>query len=124
MDGWITFNKLKSFILITAGVGFSSSRILLISEKTRRPLRALEEIHFYGVIDQVGGQFADGEAKTLFKSQRPEDPGGVLDKAQIVQDADRLVLDIFLGRKKINEGAKSIRVQVDGEGIDGEIASE
>ena len=85
---------------------------------------AFEKIHLDRIGNQAGSQFADCESESLLKSDGPEDPGGILYKAQVVKDPNGFFIYILLGRKKIDECAESIRIEPDGKRIDGKIAPE
>jgi len=81
-----------------------------------------EEIHFYCISDQAKGVLANLKAKPVLKSDCPENPGGILNKAQAMKYSDGLFLDVPLGTKKINKKAEGVFVQRYGECIDRKIA--
>ncbi len=65
----------------------------------------------------------DGKTHPLLETDGAQDPGGVFNKAQIVQYLDFFVFKIILTVKEIHQGAKGFGVEVDGHGIDRKITA-
>ncbi len=102
-----------------AGMGFSSCRISLSSWNSRAPESRSKKLLLDRVIDEVGGEFADPELETLLEADGPEDPGGVLHEAQVVEQADAPFLQVPLGPEEVQQDAELPGIELQRQGVDG-----
>ena len=95
---------------------------------TRRDVRrAVENGDLETPIETPWFRFSGVEADlnvSLSMRGRPEHPGGVFHKAQIMQDANGFFLDIALAAEKVDQLAEFGRIEKDGQGVDGKVAPE
>ncbi len=83
-----------------------------------------QQIQRQDIANQFFRARADVKLVALFKTGRPESAGWVFHKAQGMQDADDLVLNVAAAAKKIFKFAGRVAVQAHGQGIDRKIAPE
>ncbi len=103
-------------------------RVCLLQDQTNLvenppPAQLLEKLHLQGIFHQVRGQLTDGEAEPLLKSDRPENARRILHEAEIVEDPDDLLLDVFLSCEKVDQNAEFDGIQLNRQGVDGKIPS-
>src|SRR4030042_2179071 len=65
--------------------------------------------------------FSDLESKTLLKTDRPKDPGGIFDRSEIVENPDHFFFYIFYSSKKIDQLAERFWIELDGQGVNGKV---
>src|SRR5438067_9947149 len=71
----------------------------------------VQQVGFHCALDQRERLLAEMKAESLFEADRAKDPGGVIQKAQVVQYAERLLFEVPATSVKIDELAKIARVQ-------------
>jgi hypothetical protein len=70
-----------------------------------------EKIESYGILDKVQRMLANLETEADFKTDGPENPGGVLNKAQTMEHPDCFLLDVSLGAEEIDKFSEGIFVK-------------
>ena len=75
--------------------------------KKARFLEAVKEVHLHRVLDQFLGMAGNGEVKAALKTDGTEDAGGILDKAEIVQNLNAPFLEIVLAVEVVDQGTRT-----------------
>ena len=104
-----------------AGMGFSSWRMSRNSPNRRAPGEAVEKVVPHRIGDEIGGQLGDAELEALLETDGPEDPGGIFHETQVVEQADAALFDIPLGPEEIQQGPELLGVELQRQGVDGEV---
>ena len=60
----------------------------------------------------------------MLVAQTPPDAGSVVNKALLVEDADKLVFEVISSSVNINQLTVATGAEMDSHGIDGEVATE
>ncbi len=82
------------------------------------------KVHIHAALCETLRLLVHAETVAVLVAHRPEDPGGVLDEAQIVEHADDPVSQVAEPAKEIDHRAEFLSAQGDGHGVDGEVSPE
>ena len=82
------------------------------------------QVHVHATLGEAVGLVVHAEAVAVLVADRPEDAGGILDEAQIVQHADDSVAQVAVSAEEVDDRAEVLPAQRDGHGVDGEVAAE
>ena len=82
------------------------------------------QVHVHAALGEALGLLVHAEAVAVLVAHGAEDPGGVLDEAQVVEHADDAVAQVAEAAEEVDDRAEVRPAQRDGHGVDGEIAAE
>lgn len=105
--GWIGGQHAEFVEAAQAGFRFvlAEDEVQLVQDA--RAGQFFHEVQGQGVLDELFALRADVEAVPLLKAHGPDDAGGILHETQGVDDADRLALDVALGRRRSRRGSRT-----------------
>src|SRR5205823_10490100 len=83
----------------------------------------VQQVGFHCALDQRERLLAEMKAESLFEADRAKDPGGVIQKAHVVQYAQGLLFEVPATPVKIDELAEVARVQSNCHRVDSKITA-
>src|SRR6184192_641086 len=107
---------------IAAPASRSSSSATSFAEPCRGEVA--DEAHLDAGASEPLRASAHAEAETRLVADRPKDPRRVVDEREVVEDADRPMLEVAPAAERVDEAPEVLRLQRRGHRVDREVAAE